>query len=498
MNARIFQHDFSTSFHPGLDLKVERLTWQAQGGPAEAVLICSMPAGQEGRLAQLAVDGLRCPVEVTNQTGEKVWWGFVNRIEVQQEGFQLVYDLDDLVNRVCVQYWQPEPQLEWTGIRTFTDWADDSASQAVFGVRERIFNLGPMSAVDAAAARDVLLAQHARPKARLACQRSVGAKAEVRFLCRGWWETLKWRIARFNDGYEGLVKPLTLSQNFGRLATSDAKAAQSFKTGYGGWLCGEAVVNIRMVGSCTDQVVCELCADAGGVPGTVLASATVDAAKVVGVRWWVKFVFNSRPIISANTPYWLVFSRSGGLSTNNYYQLYADSTNMYTGGKAMIWNGSTWVDLSGGSTDFNFYVAGFTSRSTRLQELAGANRGGQFLTGLQIKADVAGDTLLRREGIWDCQAEMVELLALGDANGTRLYGQVDAERRLTIFSEPASADWRFSMTGDGQLRVKSGRPAWCPDQPAGERVWLANPGLEALPVIERVEWTPQGGLQVTW
>jgi len=498
MQVRLLQRDFSPTAEPIWRLEVERLIWSAVGGPAEAVITGRVAQNDESYLAQIAMDGLRRPVEVTNQAGEKVWWGFIQRVEVWVNGWCLAYDLADVTNRVCVQYSQPEPQLEWTGMRTFTGWADDPASQQAFGVRERIFTYGSISAGEAEQARDSILASRCQPHGHVTSQPDFRKAAQVRLICRGWWETLQWRIARFNDGYSGFVKPGLSTQSFGRNATTDARVAQSFSTGYGGWKCGEAVVNIRATGSVTDQVVCEICADNGGMPGNVLGSAAVNASLIANVRWWVKFIFDPKVSINANTPYWLIFSRSGALNSTNYYLLYTDPGNCYPQGKLMTWNGSTWLDVSSGTTDINFYTAGYTTRLARLAELAGSDLGGQFLTGFQADAVITGDTLLRRDGIWDCQKEFLNLLERGDVNGAPLAVRVDEDRRLVVVSQPDEADWRFTVDAGGILRTRSGRLAWCPDNPAGQRVLLATSWLETTPLIETAQWTPREGLVVTW
>ncbi len=499
MSVRLAQRDFSAGLQPALDLRVERLTWKALGGPAEAVVTAAEPyPGWAAQSGQWALDALRRPVTVTNQAGEHAWWGYVHRVEVDQDGLRLVYNLDELANRVCVLYWQQEPQLEWSGERSFTPWVDDLESQKIYGVKERIFRLRSMDAAEALRARDALLAQYSRPQPHLAGSRSAKQKSQVRLECRGWWETLTWKMARFDDGYEGFVKPAQLTQTLGRSSSQDARIAQSFCTAYGSWMCGEAVVNIRAVGIATDQVVCELCADANGTPGTVLTSATVDASLVSGSRWWVKFLFDPKVEIQANIPYWLVFSRSGALSTANFYQLYMDNSNSYPNGKLMTWNGTTWIDSAGGLGDVNFYTTGYTTRSARLAELAAQGNGGQFLTDLQVLSGISGETLLKREGILDCRAELESLLEQGSVSASRLFAQIEADRRLVIYDQPAEDVWRYILDGSGVLRTRSGRVAWSHDPLAGQRVWLANNWLEAQPLIQVVDWTPERGLAVTW
>ncbi|OGN75757.1 MAG: hypothetical protein A2X24_01850 [Chloroflexi bacterium GWB2_54_36] len=164
----------------------------------------------------------------------------------------------------------------------------------------------------------------------------------------------------------------------------------------------------------------------------------------------------------------------------------------------MTWSGTAWLDSAGGLGDINFYTTGFTARSARLAELTAQGNGGQFLTDLQVQSIISGETLLKREGILDCRAELESLLAQGSDSASRLLAQIEADRRLVIYDQPAEDAWRYILDGSGVLRTRSGRAAWSHDPLAGQRVWLANNWLEVQPLIQTVEWTPERGLTVAW
>lgn len=498
MKIQMRNRDFSPCAPTRIDLQVEKLAWKAQGGPSAAWISGeTQDTGWGIQAAQWAQDILRRPVDILTRTGEKAWWGYIKRVEVQHAGFSLGVDLGELANRVCVEYWQREAQLEWTGLKTFTPWVDDLDSQRLYGVKERIFRLGSMDELEALQARDTLLVQHSLPRPHLNSLPRHNAGVKVRLECRGWWDTLIWKTAHFNDGYEGYVRPAQIAQFLGRSSSSDAKIGQSFKTAYGGWRLGEAVVNLRAIGLNTDGVRCELCGDANGAPGSTLGSAEVSAAVIGGARWWARFVFSPRVQINADTVYWLVFSRTGALNTSNNYQLYLDNTNGYPNGRLMFWNGTSWQDSSAGLADINFYVVGYVSRLERLKEMTGAGMGGQFLSGVQVNTAVNGDTLLWREGILNCGEELVTLLEAG-GDGSHLLARVDADRRLVVSEVPGEGGWLFSINDAGQLRTRSGRLAVSGDQPAGQRLLLANGWDELSVIIEEMEWTPEGGLAVKW
>jgi hypothetical protein len=380
-------------------------------------------------------------------------------------------------------------------VKTFTPWADDLASQRIYGVKERIFQLGSLDERQALQMRDALLAAHGQPQARPVSDPGAGDEIRVRLECRGWWETLDWKIARFDDGYEGFVKAAPNTQYLGR-STADERLAQSFQTVAGGWKLGEAVVNLRGVGVNNDNLRCEVCASAGNLPGEVLASAEVSTSGISGARWWVRFMFEERPQIEASAPYWLVLSRTGNVNSVNYFQVYIDNTNAYPAGRLVIWNGSSWVETGAGLVDINFYVVGYVPRTTRLSELAAAERGGQFLTGLRLKPTIAGDTLLWRPGELTCREEIEALLQTGGADGSRLLAQVEADRRLVVFSPDEESEGWFSLDSSGELKTRSGRAALSSDRPAGKKLLPVNGWFEQPFSIEEVEWTPAGGLRV--
>lgn len=123
--------------------------------------------------------------------------------------------------------------------------------------------------------------------------------------------------------------------------------------------------------------------------------------------------------------------------------------------------------------------------------------GGQFLSGVQVNTGVSGDTMLWREGILNCGEEVVNLLESG-TDGSQLSARVDSSRRLVVSEMPGEGEWLFSINGAGQLRARSGRMAVSSDQPAGQRLLLANGWEEHSVIIEELEWTREAGLQVKW
>jgi hypothetical protein len=482
---------------PGLDFRVDRLAWSAQGGPQQAELSaeidCLTPHGQlSGELFEL----LGCGAAIFDEAAQPVWWGQVGRIEVAT-----VVDLDWLTNRVAVQYWQRQPELEWQGEKTFTAWADNPHSMAQFGVKERIYFLNSLLEDQAEAARDAWLEALSQPEQKVgslcASQAISAERFRVRMICRGWWQTIGWRYAQLFNGYEGFVRGTLINQMLGRSANVDALIAQSFQTTYGPWECGEVVVKFRMFGLCTDGVQAALCADSGGKPDHTapLAVAAVPASAVVGGLRWVRFVLPAPVLIQPNTPCWLVLQRTGALSSANYYQLMRDDTDAYPSGQLMYWNGSSWISSGNGLADINFYLVGYKPRLERLIELVAADLGGQFLSGVRLHAAPEGYTFLWRDGVRTCLEDLRDLLLAGDAGGRRLLAEVCADRSLLVRAMPDEDDAEYSIGLDGVIRGLLGGEASLALPIAGRRAVFAPGWLDRSVMIWRVEWTPDGGLR---
>ncbi len=485
-----------------LDLRVEKLSWCAEGGPLQADLTADVPCRRAGAGFPAGLYALLGQaVRVFNTAAEPVWWGYLARIEVQRGAVAANLDLARLANRVAAQYWRRQAELEWRGEKAITDWAEDARSIQLYGVKERVLFLHSRLEQQAAAARDSWLASASQPSSQVRTLPAAHPAGEedfhLRLTCRGWWDTIGWRYAQWFESYEGFVHAAQLSQSFGRSA-SELALAQGFQTSYGPWKCGEALVKLRQYGFCTDGVTASICADDSGSPdlSSPLAAQTVPASAINGGLHWVRFTLPSPPLIQPNTPYWLVIRRSGALNFNNFYYLMREDSNPYPGGEVKIWNGSSWTPVSSGSADINFYLVGCKPRSERIEELVSADLGGQFLIGLSLQAEVEGNTLLQREDTLTCLEELRRLLRTGDSGGRRLLAEVRPDRSLLVRSEPGPGEADYLIAADGSIRSRCGAELSLAAPAAGRRALLAPGWLDQSVLIWKTEWTPQTGLRV--
>ncbi|MEW6649214.1 MAG: choice-of-anchor R domain-containing protein [Chloroflexota bacterium] len=508
------QRDGQPCLPPALPLEVERLTWRAEGGACAALLSGGLDADLPAfNLSSWAADALRRALVIRNAAGEACWWGYVARVEARQGAAGLVFDLERMANRVAVVYAPRIKETRWIGERAFTPWAEDAASIARYGRKEKMLVLPPLEEGQALAARDAHLRRWALPAgmpftSRIGAAESRPGRGQprpgrgesertmrVRLVCRGWWSTLDWAHPRIAFGWDGFSESAQTSQNFGRTLNSDHLLAQSIRAGYGPFYLGEVGLSARLSGTPTDALVVEVCADASSAPGTVLASANLPAGVISPARCWLRFTFASPPLLQANTPYWLRISRSGAVNATHFYQLFREGSDPYPAGRLCYWGGSAWLDLAGGTSDLNFYFSALQTRSARIVELAGAALGGQFLSGTRLLAAVGGYTPYFCDGVRTCREELLDLLRGGGVDGRRLCAWVSAARELVIAAEPEKDEVDWQIDPQGVIRAPNGRPARLGDALAGRRARLTAGWLDSAALMERVEWTPRGGLR---
>ncbi len=326
------QRDFGVMpVQPGLDWQVERCTWALPGGPDTAVVRAARGCWSEREWWHL----LRCPVELLDESGLPVWWGYV--AEVEQEGMCL--SLDGMYNRVRVDY------RFTSGSDASHFFADDALSQADYGQKELFFDLG---VIDHTARAQALAQSWLERTRRPAVKWRAEGAGGLRLGLRGWWHTLGWRFRLWNGegrrGYE--AEPIDES-NIG-YSTTTARGAQGFygPAGLPEWTASRVRVNVRKVGSPTDFLHLSIQGDSDGNPsGVELDGLDIPGSSLTTSLAWYEYEL---PGLSAalrvGQRYHIVLSRSGAASSANYYRVGMDTPYPVSGALYYrYWNGSAWI-----------------------------------------------------------------------------------------------------------------------------------------------------------
>jgi hypothetical protein len=181
---RVYQPDGTPVMVPG-SLGVQPQAWSgvARGGAWDADI--AVFGGLEELAGLTAWLGNR--LEILNADGAPVWWGDVAAVEVTANGTRRGISLDRMANRVQVRYAQPQPG--GSASSADTTWAENTLSQASYGVWERrISPARAMSAAEATNYRTTALATLSEPHYTLAAD---GGETQAHIYCTGYWQRTK-------------------------------------------------------------------------------------------------------------------------------------------------------------------------------------------------------------------------------------------------------------------------------------------------------------------
>jgi hypothetical protein len=141
------------------------------------------------------------------------------------------------------------------------------------------------------------------------------------------------------------------SDDFGR--TSLTRVAQSFVPSVTAGR-GRVSLYLRRVGTVTDNVFVQICANNAGDPGTVIGTSADYVGSSISTDFTAAdFDFSpATSVLNAGTTYWIVIARDGALSDVNYYEILGNVPSSYASGENSVEASGSWFD--GNDTDEYF------------------------------------------------------------------------------------------------------------------------------------------------
>lgn len=244
------------------------------------------------------------------------------------------------------------------------------------------------------------------------------------------------------------------------------KIDQTFTISDGGtWTVGEVTLWVRRVGTPSDSLQVELCADSSGSPGTVLDSTTVLGSSLPTKLTKLRVLLNRTATLNNGT-YHIVVSRTGANYNWAYYLLAVDEEAGYAGGALKLYTGSAWASRVV-DADLHFEVWGHREITTIISEIATSNIGGASIR------TVAGIyDRMYRAGTKTALDEVERLLAAGTSAGARLLAMVSVDNILIVEQAPATAAVRWR---NGRFTNLQGQPLARGMLPVGQWVALDVP-----------------------
>lgn len=468
--------DFSVPVFTGCKISPQTLSWSAFGGPLNAILRLEGPF----KNVMKTLGMLRCPVEITDDLGSPVWWGFVDRVTLFLEHTKLEVDLAALYNRVRVIYSYLSPDGRWVGLFE-TSMVEDGVSRAEFGTRELAIRRVSIDADYADNLRDTFLAQHAFPKTVLSDHHASG-KPYALLRCSGWFKTLNWTSFTSSRGfYANTSGPGSCA--FGNATTSE-KIAQPFRAN-GTLPLQYAFVMLRKVGNPTRNPYATLHADNSGKPAaTILATSdSVPYSEIQSSYYhWHTFTFSMPYTITDGNVFWIVF-HPNGVDSAHYFRLRTDESMNYEDDMAAkLYNGSGWVILPsitepGSAPPLIFRFVGLEDTGAQLLAIATQGLADQFFervttltTGLQ--------TCPYRDAGLSCLEEVERLMEMGTSNQRLVLARVSAARHLEFYEQPSPSLPAVFLDQHGVFLTNKGRriPPYAP--PVGQ--WAAYAGTGGI------------------
>ncbi len=233
--------------------------------------------------------------------------------------------------------------------------------------------------------------------------------------------------------------------------------AQSFKLHDGPWDAGEISIKIAKEGEPTDTVTVELRSDNSGVPGTLLASGTIDPDDIpYTTPSWLVAALDSAVTLANATTYWQVIKRTTGtMDAEDYYLVGFDDKGAYGDGVLKLYDGTNWQNPAV-TQDLLFQVYGVRQTTDKIADIV-ADVNGLVLAS---SAPVASGVLTRRnrDGKSTGWTEIKAMLDQGNTAGQRLLAYVNHQGTLIVEAEPlAPSLYDLVWQDDGILRYSDGR-----------------------------------------
>jgi len=504
MKLVIYNRDFTDRVQGELSVTINEMSFERLGGCKEMRAIVK---GKDEVLLAM-INDLRCPVELYDDNGMAVWWGFIYEVLLDRNGVGYGNSLDKLYNRARVDYTEPDS----TTVNS-TAFASAAASITTYGYKEIIHVMSDVNVTTAELKRASILTNYANPTPNFSINKGSGNQAEL--LCRGWADTLNWQIVESVPSIVGVAYD-TLGTNIDDV---NAPVFQQVVIPAGNNLfIREVALYLNMFdggGSVpsppTDNLIVALYATLAGVPtGAALGSVTITPAELNTYAERIVKQFATPVELTAGATYALHLSRSGGEAYTSGYFVVATNTALgYTDGYYRWWNqlggsGAGWYTASPDvDMVFALYADEWIGAARQIAEVIDSYA--QFITGI---ADLSGCTDSEVTKFYPGNTTTWQVLSeyfdLGGANGRELIVAIDIQRRLAVSEEPAAMDGATFFLGlDGTLTTKANTPVELSDLwgVSGQYVKLREDQFAELSavsqsIIEEVRWSPAAGVRV--
>jgi hypothetical protein len=478
-------------------LKVTSYSFQAIGGPYRASL---QQTGDKYTLMN-ALNLLRCPVEIYDDIGDRIWWGIIHEVQIKSGSINIGVSLDNMVNRVTLKYSLVTPGTHTQPQDTVTAVAEDAVSEAEYGTKEELYSYHECSTDEANAVRDTVLAQRKYP-VPIITQADPKAADGATIYCRGWWETLGWTYYANAKGLYSYTNGGGGKATIGDVIDS-SQVCQAFNV-EDTWTAYSVKIKAMQEGLPTADLLAAIAISGVGVYYARFTPA--PAGNMPTELDWVEAVFDvpvgsPAPVLSHLAPggnhyLYLLMNLIAAWDPVNFYWCGLDTGYAPPTG-FREWDATppgNW-NIRGKDADghLQFQIVDRIESIQQIDDILAAVK--------QFHTSVVWDTLTT--GVFSCQfrmgdrtalEEVLDLLKAGTTNKRRMLATWTSDMKIHLFEEPTALKYIYHR--DGKLTNLANVPVPSYLCPVGQWVridevvdwdvggFMANPALMFIETAE--------------
>ena len=450
-----------------------KLSWDDFFGPKEALIVCPAESlSMEDWKLRLGQD-----LRIYDPQGRLAWWGYLEAVSQSSGNLGYSVDIRKMANRVAVRY--RDSVDDEAAAFAQTAWFEDLESQAIYGLKEALFTLNQASQNSAERFAQMRLAEKAFPQIRLnpKGQTSKSEAGHFHLFCKGWMNSLSWRIW---PGVNGRIENTVMPSGFQPLGNTgnNLRLAQSFLV-RDSLKFNRISVRLRKAGEPADKLRLSIQADSAGKPsGLALTSVLINPEDLQSESYsWQSLNFTLPVELTGGKPYWLAAERSGALNAGNYYQLAVDENLNFKEGNLLLFDQSTvsWKARLP-DADLLFKLNGVRNQLAQMRDVV--EFGGQFLGGIEAQIGETFDLPPVSEEVWDCLRVFRFLLNYGNADASPLCSGSDPNRKLQVWQRKSASMAVLRLDEQARLINQAGQAVDAPWQAVGE--WIVPDAARPL------------------
>lgn len=484
--VEILSRNFTARYdYDSLHFTVENYSQSVYGGPDKARIRVDGPP----EAVWLARNMLRCPINLYDELGQNVWWGYINSVGVSFSTLQSGISLNQMENAIALRYSRVLDNAGVTTESARTPWGVNYTSIAEYGRKENVYSMGQTDPTGALAYRERLLEALAWPTQEVKPNTKGAATEEAHAVmdCRGWWYSLDWLYFDYDADIKQLTgEGQTFVYSGGGAVTATIAVMQTFVT-LEDIQTREVRVELQSFENPTDSVRVSLWQYApDSSNATELAYGTIQGQDINKDWQWFSVYFSENIDVLDGMTYHIRVERTDTSADGTYL------IRIHPGGDGVdvYEDGNMWTENEDGGlgynsqADVNFHVVARGDTTKAIENAVDV--AGQFFQGFEVNYGRGSGTVNRSnivipltfDGDQTALHVIEKLLDTGTDQYHRMLAEVTPGREVKIYEERpeprAGSNELLRLNPNGQIYPAHGHTPISHTCPCGKWVELVE------------------------